>query len=118
MHLESLINLFFSPLALEEELKRMALPITLQSGFIRELRVHIPWTALTSESVEVRIHDTSVRRLRFLCCLRTISRAAFCYQLVNAGVDQLDRDRCLCRGARAWKRGPYTTNRSAQEERW
>ncbi len=55
LHLESFINLFFcSPLALEEELKRMALPVTLQSGFIRELRVHIPWTALTSESVEVR----------------------------------------------------------------
>jgi hypothetical protein len=41
------------PPALEEELKRLSLPVTLQSGFIRELRVHIPWTALTSEPVEV-----------------------------------------------------------------
>ena len=36
------------------------LPFVIQSGHIHELRIHIPWMALTSESVEVTISTIEV----------------------------------------------------------
>jgi hypothetical protein len=30
-----------------------SLPISVSRGFIKELRIHVPWTALTSEPIEV-----------------------------------------------------------------
>ena len=40
--------------------KEFGYPLALQSGHIKELRIHVPWTTLGSEPVEISISDVEI----------------------------------------------------------
>ena len=40
--------------------KELGYPLALQSGHVKELRIHVPWTTLGSEPVEITISDVEI----------------------------------------------------------
>ena len=40
--------------------KEMGYPLALQSGHVKELRIHVPWTTLGSEPVEITISNVEI----------------------------------------------------------
>jgi len=43
--------------------KEFGYPLALQSGHIKELRIHVPWTTLGSEPVEISISDVEINAI-------------------------------------------------------
>ena len=40
--------------------KELGYPLALQSGHVKELRIHVPWTTLGSEPVEITISNVEI----------------------------------------------------------